>query len=230
MTSASVVETLKKAYPRARVYGLASTGEVVIERGGRKRGRANITVLSQSEALQQAQQHAPSGLAAVSTKTKIEAAVVRSLVQFFEMQQMCWLYLEEENDHVAFDGGHEDISLVPGHAYPTVGAEYEPTHDNTGVPTDAPQEEVVNAKDITELKQEAGRVVRARVIEFKAAALAGTSFCCTWTRTVAKADKAAFARIKADIEEAVENGTFQSSLREIVPTLKVRPGYVYVRV
>ncbi len=222
MTSASVVETLKKAHPRAHVYGLASTGEVVIERGGRKRGRANITVLSQAEALQQARQLAPSGPAAISAKVK--AKVVHSLIQFFEMQQVVWLHLEECAPQVT-PGPIEDATYSnsdPEEDYPFVGTE--------DVPATHTEEVVSPVEVITELKQEAGRVVRARVIEFRAAALAGTTFRRTFTRVVRKADKAAFAAIKADIKTAAQDGVFQTTLQEIIPSLRVRPGYVYVRV
>jgi len=83
------------------------------------------------------------------------------------------------------------------------------------------KEETVNPVEmITELKQEAAELVRARVIEFQ---VGGRVFA----RTVAKADAMAFTRVKADIENAIYDGAFNSSIRQILPTLKVRAGFVY---
>ena len=72
---------------------------------------------------------------------------------------------------------------------------------------------------ITELKQEAAEMVRVRVIEFKA-------FGLTYTRAVHKADRAAMEAIKADIAQEIHEG-WNITLQEILPTLRVRPGFVY---
>lgn len=80
---------------------------------------------------------------------------------------------------------------------------------------------------ITALKQDAAELIRARVIEFKAK-VAGTNVLATFTREVRRADAEAFDQLKWDIRAAVEDGSLMSSLQEIIPTLKTRPGYVYI--
>lgn len=125
-----------------------------------------------------------------------------------------------EVDHVGVDGLDEDISPHGREYYPIVGddvvtaitelkqaAAYEATHDNTGVPTDAP------------------KPVRVRVIEFKVGIL-------TYTRTVAQADRLTMSRLKADIENRVRDTGMDvdASMRRIMPTLRVRPGFVYANI
>jgi hypothetical protein len=128
---------------------------------------------------------------------------------------MVWLHLEEGAAEVA-PGPIEDTTSSngdPEQYYPIVGT-------SLGV-SDVAQEAKVNPVEIiTELKQEA-LTLPVRVIEFKANG-------STFTRVVRKADKAAFASIKADIKKAVEDGSLCSTIQAIIPTLHVRPGFVYV--
>jgi len=146
--------------------------------------------------------------------------VIERLLNMLHLERPPYpLFVEAENDHVGVPGLHEDISPAPGQHYPIVGTE--------DVPVSAPTEEVeVNPVEmITELKQEAAEMIRARVIEFRVGAR-------TFTRTVRRADRFAMVRLKADIENRVRDknpaGEVEKVLQSIFPTLHVRPGFVWV--
>jgi len=170
-------------------------------------------------------------LAIVTWGAELQRDVEAEVAKFFEMQQMVWLHLEDVEDFEAYPESViegpmakllgeainpiEDVTNSNGDPeayYPFVGEEYQPSHNNAGVPEDVAA--------ITELKQEAARV---RVIEFKVGVL-------TYTRTVAKADAAAMSRVKADIVARLKASDMDvdASLRRIIPTLRVRPGYIYI--